>query len=481
MRIVPLLASLLASAAPAAGVPVHFEINHTTTFGTSVYVLGDAPELGADDVTRAIKLSPHAYPVWQADVELPPGTQVQYRYLTRLDSASQVGNASNATFISPQPINLTVPGDPLAPRSGTVRYFSGADAPVLQVLQPGGGYTSGPFADDGPGRGPGERLWRADVTGLPPAGPWQFRIDLGTLGLDTPPYGAHYITALTRLWLQEGQIYSYRPAPAVSAPRVVKINVFHSALLNNDRPLYIYFPRGYDEHTTRRYPVIYMHDGQNVFQAFVQDSFAGSWRADETATLLISQGRMSECLIVGVGNTSDRFDEYIPPESGGDADLTIAMYRDEIAPMIDSAHRTLTSPEATAVCGSSLGGLLSAHFAWQEPSFARHCAGLSPSFQFGEIIARFASETPRDIRLWLDSGSAGGSGDGFANTYAARDALIANGYALGDTFQHFVAIGAGHSEAAWSARLDRVFLFLMPGTGETPTAPAGDAHGLALD
>lgn len=286
----------------------------------------------------------------------------------------------------------------------------------------------------------------------------------------------------------------------LSASRVIKIDDFEGSLPK--RPLYIYLPRGYDEHLDRTYPVLYMHDGQNCFEAFVADSYAGSWKADQTADCLISEGRMRECIIVGVGNGSEeRIAEYLPPYATyqlpprkkkgstktadesetqmeqspvivGRARETAVYYRDEIAAYMRRHYRVDHDRNQTATCGSSMGGLFSTYLAWEFPEFARHHAVLSPAYWLTktaagsyEAIERLRTGAPRDVRLWLDSGTQDAPGrgdDGWPETAAARDALLENGYQLGPDFQYFLDEGACHREADWAARLHQVFSFLFP-------------------
>ncbi|MEZ4662588.1 MAG: alpha/beta hydrolase-fold protein [Caldilineaceae bacterium] len=266
------------------------------------------------------------------------------------------------------------------------------------------------------------------------------------------------------------------------------------------RPLYIYLPRGYNEHVERRYPVLYMHDGQNVFEAFVQDSYVGSWRADEIADRLIAAGQMRECIIVGVSNgQAARLAEYLPPYAvypppspngaqpngahkgrrkvsplsptiQGAADKTVRYYQ-EVAAYIGQHYRVLTGREHAATCGSSLGGLLSLYMAWEHPAFARHHAVMSPSFwitaQNGAgqyaAIERLRTGPPPDVRLWLDSGTTSDAGDdGLALTKLANQALLANGFHSGSNYQFYIDQGGRHHESSWSARLDQVLKFLFP-------------------
>ena len=294
--------------------------------------------------------------------------------------------------------------------------------------------------------------------------------------------------------------FDTEPAAEVSPSRVLKIDEFTGSLPT--RPLYIYLPPGYDDEIepSRRYPVLYMHDGQNVFEQYVDDSYVGSWRADETADRLIREGHMQPCLIVGVSNGGDaRLTEYLPdythcpnpmrpvtarrkrrwgaahdhaPEVMGQADQTLAYYRHEVAAYINTHFRTLAGREHTATCGSSMGGLFSTYIAWEYPDFARHHAILSPSFWITDVmpkrrggpyetIERFRHGEPRDVRLWLDSGTRN---DGLSLAREAAQALRQNGYVEGEDFRYFVDQGATHNEAAWASRLDLVLMFLFPDT-----------------
>jgi predicted alpha/beta superfamily hydrolase len=365
----------------------------------------------------------------------------------------------------------------------------------------------------GSGRHGDESLWLADLSGLLPAADgtpsqreWQFRIDLGDGRLLHPEFAPAYTTTLRSLWMQDGQLFDYQPAPALSPPSVVKIEEFGGSL--GQRTLYVYLPRGYAEHEERRYPVLYMHDGQNCFDAFVDDSYAGAWQADLAASLLIRQGLMRECLIVGVSNGREqRILEYLPPYARhlppprrptvavdhgeqpppprrplspvpGRAAATLDFYRNEVAPFVAQRYRVLPGRDQTATCGSSLGGLFSVYIAWEHTDFARHHAALSTSFWITrnrngtlETIERIRTGFRRDIRLWLDSGtmsSPGGGDDGQRETAEARAALLEAGYVEGVDFQRYLAEGATHSEGAWAARLPLILQFLFP-TGHDET------------
>ena len=277
---------------------------------------------------------------------------------------------------------------------------------------------------------------------------------------------------------------------------VIKIPDFQGSL--PPRALYIYLPRGYNERTDQSYPVLYMHDGQNVFEAYVQDSYAGSWGADQIADLLIETGQMRECIIVGVSNgQSARLAEYLPPyvvypsamligtradtprgrlkaQSSpaiqGAADKTLRYYQ-EVTTYMGQNYRVLAGREQTATCGSSMGGLLSLYMAWEHPDFARHHAVMSPSFWITAqndasrylAIERLRTSLAPDVRLWLDSGTRSDSGDdGLALTKFAHQTLLQSGFTEGPNYRFFIDQGGKHHESSWSARLDKVFKFLFP-------------------
>ena len=371
-----------------------------------------------------------------------------------------------------------------------VTFISATARPLLEVGVSEGRWRLVPFKPEGERDSRGFRYWVARPR-LPRQGTWRFRIRLRP-GFYLPTADQPcFETALRELWIKHGAIYPYEPPRKLSRSRVLRVAEFPGSL--TARPLYIYLPRGYAQAVNRQYPVIYMQDGQNCFEAYVGDSFAGSWRADETADYLINRGEMQECVIVGIGHGgAQRTVEYLPPYARmpqpimhptgrskqnlmplpGLAEQTFRFYRDDVIPHIQQHYRVSSAREQIATIGSSMGGLFALYLGWEHPEFARNIAAMSTSFwttrrengQY-EAVERLRRQKPRDIRLWLDSGtqSAPGQGDdGLALTEMARDALLDNGYISGDNFHYHRADGATHSEAAWAARLDKVFRFLFP-------------------
>jgi predicted alpha/beta superfamily hydrolase len=256
------------------------------------------------------------------------------------------------------------------------------------------------------------------------------------------------------------------------------------------RFLYVYLPPDYDDSNTY-YPVIYLHDGQNCFESYAEDSFAGSWQADRVADKLIFATQMKSCIIIGVSNgREERLAEYLPPYVSfrlpkpkgvrkkmpaiiGHADKTLQYYL-EVHNFIKQHFRILEGRDNTATCGSSMGGLFSTYLAWEHPEFAKHHAALSSSYWMtnngqGKLLTleRIKTLPKRDVRLWLDSGEGtsnipGQDDDNKFVTMEAREALLASGYEKGKDFIYHLAKGGLHNEASWAARLDQVFAFLMP-------------------
>lgn len=249
---------------------------------------------------------------------------------------------------------------------------------------------------------------------------------------------------------------------------------FHSRYLERDRTVIVYLPPGYDPVAADRYPVLYLHDGQNVFDRAT--AFGEEWHVDESAEHLITTGQIEPVIIVGIYNTGEhRLDEYTPtPEPnrgrGGHADDYGRMLVEELKPFIDRTYKTLPGAANTAIGGSSLGGLLTMHLGMRYPTAFSRLAVLSPSVWWDErVILAEVAALPRKLplRIWLDAGTAEGV-DTLDNVRALRDALVAKGWTIGDDLAYLEAPGGEHNEQSWAARVDGVLTFLFP--------PPGTAH-----
>jgi predicted alpha/beta superfamily hydrolase len=242
---------------------------------------------------------------------------------------------------------------------------------------------------------------------------------------------------------------------------------FRSQFLSTERTLIVFVPPGYEGDEARRYPVLYLHDGQNIFDKAT--AFGEEWRADETAQRLIESGAVEPMIMVGIYNTGEhRLDEYTPTgvegKGGGQADAYGQMLVQEVKPFIDQHYRTLPSTENTALGGSSLGGLVTMHLGLKYPTVFGKLAVLSPSVWWdGRVILREVEALPGKLplRIWLDAGTGEGQ-EVTSDTRMLRDALIAKGWTLEGDLRYYEAEGAGHDERSWAARMDAVLAFLFP-------------------
>ncbi|MEM8556985.1 MAG: alpha/beta hydrolase-fold protein [Bacteroidota bacterium] len=237
----------------------------------------------------------------------------------------------------------------------------------------------------------------------------------------------------------------------------------HSPDLGNHRDLFVYLPPSYHTAPDRRYPVVYMHDGQNLFDAAT--AFADEWQVDNTMDVLAETGR--EAIVVGVPNTGvDRIHEYSPvkdrQERGGRGETYVSFLVNTVKPRIDADFRTKTGPLDTVVAGSSMGGLISLYAFLKRPDVFGHAGVMSPSLWFADRgIFPIVRDTPRHPgRIYLDVGTKEGAST-VADCRRLRRLLLGKGYTLADDLCYIEAEGAGHSEAAWRDRLYVAMDFLL--------------------
>lgn len=257
-------------------------------------------------------------------------------------------------------------------------------------------------------------------------------------------------------------------AVSASTLNLVTHAAFHSEHLPDDRDITVYLPPGYDAAPDTRYPVLYLHDGQNLFQpdrAFVKGQH---WRAGETATALIEQGALAPLIIVGIDNAgARRLHEYTPTfdrrRGGGGADAYGRLIVEELKPFIDARYRTLTEAAHTGLGGSSLGGLVSLYLGLQRPDVFRRIAVMSPSVWWDRrtILRNVRDAVPRPpLRIWVDIGTREGRHH-VDNTRLLKVGLAKAGWVEGTDLQYEEVPDATHSEAAWADRFGRVLTFLF--------------------
>jgi predicted alpha/beta superfamily hydrolase len=252
-----------------------------------------------------------------------------------------------------------------------------------------------------------------------------------------------------------------------------------SEFLGPTRHVEIWLPPGYDESPDRRYPVLYMSDGQNLFDPRIANTGI-DWGVDEAVVRLSESGVIPPVLVVGAWSTGERGPEYSPWHRAPDYARFLI---EELKPRVDAEFRTLDGPENTAVMGSSMGGLLSFYLVTNHPDVFGACGCVSTHFplseaQWGSLITgekRDAPDetpfilkdieagltVPKGVRYWFDFGTEG-LDSGYGPTHAAvRAWLRGQGLVEGKDFVVREYAGANHNEASWRARLDDPLTFLF--------------------
>lgn len=246
-------------------------------------------------------------------------------------------------------------------------------------------------------------------------------------------------------------------------------HIVASDLLGGERQLIVFLPPGYDQEPTRHYPVLYMQDGQNLFDPATSYVPGKDWRLDQTAQQLIRDGRIQPLIIVGIYHAGEkRVDEYTPTKdakrNGGKADVYLRALAEVIKPFIDREYRTDTCPWHTGLGGSSLGGLFTMYAGLQHPDIFGKLAVMSPSAWWNHrMIVRTVERTDPKPRLsiWLDIGTREGAGT-IGDTRALRNALEEKGWGENVDLRYTEAEGAVHDEASWAARVAPMLEFLFP-------------------
>jgi enterochelin esterase-like enzyme len=257
----------------------------------------------------------------------------------------------------------------------------------------------------------------------------------------------------------------------VSQPNLIKLEKFSSRFLRNKRDLIVYLPPGYDQLPARPFPVLYLHDGQNLFDGSTSFIPGMDWHVGQTADYGINQGLIAPLVIVGIYNAGkQRLGEYTPTRvprlGGGRANRYAKFLLEEVQPFVRKSYRVLDGPQNTGIGGSSLGGLVSLYLGLRMPEIFGRIAALSPSVWWNQrVILRFAAAAPTNPtpRIWLDAGTREG-GRTVEDVERFRDVLLSKGWQLGRDLHYQRVEGAEHNEAAWAARVGPFLQFLFPAT-----------------
>jgi predicted alpha/beta superfamily hydrolase len=251
--------------------------------------------------------------------------------------------------------------------------------------------------------------------------------------------------------------------PSTAAENVILMDDdFQIPQLGRTRRIWVYLPPDYAS-SGQHYPVLYMHDGQNLFDD--STSFAGEWQVDETLNTLHGEGYKVP-IVVGIANGEEfRTSEYTPWAhvlyGGGDGDLYMEFIVETLKPYIDANYNTLTERDYTGIMGSSLGGLISHYGALKYQEVFSKAGIYSPSYWFSDSVWQFTREAGHQdaMRLYMMCGGAEGQGT-INDMMDMQDSLLANGFSE-DEISLTVIPGGGHNESLWAQDFGEAYKWLF--------------------
>jgi predicted alpha/beta superfamily hydrolase len=270
---------------------------------------------------------------------------------------------------------------------------------------------------------------------------------------------------------------------------------FESPQLGNRRDILVYLPPGYDASPTERYPVLYMHDGQNVFDQ--RTSFKGQeWALDEAAEQLIRTGRIGKCIIVAIGHSSMRDQEFTRFAAGGGGpeagDRYLHFVVETVKPFIDRTYRTLPDRSHTWTGGASFAGVVVLQAAIRHGDVFGGVISLAPSLWVNQrqtLQALRKTEIRPDTRFFIGQGRGSGV-MAYVASKTGRNPELRDGQELVEILeekgisgpgkvQYVVIPSAFHEEAAWARQGPAILGFAFgkalgetaSGTGRPDASP----------
>ncbi|USY56618.1 alpha/beta hydrolase-fold protein [Bacillus sp. 1780r2a1] len=266
----------------------------------------------------------------------------------------------------------------------------------------------------------------------------------------------------------------------MSKHSIVEILNFKSSYLQNERNLYVYLPPSYEQAQDTKYPVLYMHDGQNIFHP----AFNGqSWNIHHVVNKLIEQGEMQEIIIVGIENMKEeRANEYsfhtldedslqVPPALAciqPKGELYERFIVNEVKPFIDEQFRTKKEAKYTALMGSSRGGAITYHIGLKRPDVFSMLAILSPYFYYVDphTLQEFSQvnipvQKVNHKKIWVDVGEYEGVLIRVEHVKDIANKLLTCGYQYGEEVAYYQDDTAAHTEADWEARVHMPLLYFF--------------------
>jgi predicted alpha/beta superfamily hydrolase len=289
----------------------------------------------------------------------------------------------------------------------------------------------------------------------------------------------------------------------VARGHLERVRALESPALGVARDVFVYLPPGYERSATQRHPVLYMHDGKNLFSRLQVGAPPTAWQVADAVEAELAAGRIEAPIVVGVPQNDRRFFEYthVPDDLGegpvgGDGDAYVDFVADVVKPAIDARYRTRTDVASTAILGASLGGLISFHAGLRRPEVFGGVGGMSSTLGWGRFglrndtmamrYAATASIAARGQRFYVDSGggppnnatcaSVGfrGGDDNYCSTLGFLETLRAGGVRREPTDVDATSIAPDvnlvyvwarweqHNESAWARRLHRPLRLFFP-------------------
>ncbi|CAN5453211.1 alpha/beta hydrolase-fold protein [soil metagenome] len=251
--------------------------------------------------------------------------------------------------------------------------------------------------------------------------------------------------------------------------------------ITDARNVDVWLPPDYDENQNEKYPVIYMHDGQNLFSPQTSQSKV-EWRIDETLTKLIKENKLKPAIVVGIWNTPRRIVEFMPQrafdvrdnvkrksdeidKNSAESDKYLKFIVSELKPFIDKNYRTKADRKNTFIIGSSMGALMSFYAVGEYPDVFGGAACLSPQYPLGEgvILSYMEKYLPssKKHKIYFDYGTKGLDAQ-YESYQVKADALMKKrGYKKGKNWITRKFVGDEHSEKSWGGRVEIPLIFLL--------------------
>jgi predicted alpha/beta superfamily hydrolase len=390
-------------------------------------------------------------------------------------------------------ILLTLAGTIAAPAFGAVQKIR------FIIHVPSGGppedsiYLAGSLTEVGAWKPDGIKFTRqadgaysADIT-LPAGQSLEYKITRGTWGTveknadgsDRPNRTAaidantHQVEITVDRWASG--------APVIPIPSTVvgnlKLHKLDSRALNKSRTIRVWLPPGYDANSDARYPVLYMHDGQNCFDR-ATSVFGNEWQIDETLTKLINEKRVPLIIVVGIDNGGrNRLNELTyeadATHRGGQGAAYADFLLNEVKPLVDKTYRTKPDQAHTVLGGSSLGGLASLDIARRHPNTFAGIIAMSPTLHWADnVILKEIDKSPGGIagaHIWIDMGTREGGPNPKPGTPEQNDLYVARIRALDESLtrhhiDHRLLVDderPEHNEPAWAARFPQAITYLL--------------------